>query len=79
MVYFIGFLLYLAWILSLPFRWPVMAIELIVGWLVGASWFLLVDRKWPAFDKRENLLRTCWFVMIILLGFSLTFYKCSRS
>lgn len=78
MLYFIGFVLFLVWILSLPFRWPVLLIELIVGWLVGAAGFLLFDRQWPAFDRRENLIRSVWFGIIVLIGLSLAFYKIAR-
>ena len=78
MLYFIGFLFYLGWLFSLPFRWPVVMVELLLGWLFGAVGYLLVDRRWPAIERQSNTVRRVWFAFICLIGAALALYNALR-
>jgi len=78
MLYLIGFLAYVAWLVSLVFRWPVLFVELLICWMVGATGFLLVDRQWPAFDKHSIVTRRVWFALILAIGVWFAFTTLQR-
>lgn len=70
MVYFIG---YLVWLCSVGYRWPVAAIELLTGWVVGVVGFVLMDQRFPAFDRTTVKQRRLWFSAIVLVGLLIIF------
>ena len=78
MIYFIGFLFYLGWLFSLPFRWPVIMLELLLGWLIAAVGYLLIDRQWPAIERQSNTVRRFWFAVICLIGVMLALFNILR-
>lgn len=78
MIYFIGFLFYLGWLFTLPFRWPVVMLELLLAWLVTAVGYLLIDRQWPAIERQSNTIRRFWFGVICLIGVCLALFNILR-
>lgn len=78
MLYFVGFLMYLVWLASLWWRWPVSMFELLMCWLAAAVGFQLMDSKWPAFDKQGVKVRSIWFWSICTIGASLALYNLLR-
>ena len=73
MVYILGLICYLIWLASVEYRWPIEAIELLAGWVVGAVGFIALDQRYPDFDWGTLVQRRVWFLVVVLAGLMVIF------
>lgn len=72
-MFILGLICYLAWLVSVEYRWPIAAIELLAGWVVGAIGFIMLDQRFPAFDRNAIAQRRFWFLLVVLIGLLVIF------